>query len=338
MRPATSLLSLTLAALLPLASACSSTITGGEPGAEADAGPDFVPQADAGTCAEVRADLTRTVPTVLLLVDRSGSMDKSFGGDSRWNAVYKALLNGSGSLVSRLQNDVRFGLTTFTSSGGVCPRLNMVAPTVGNYGAIEGLFRNLGPDGETPTGESLALAAQQMSLVTEPGKKAIIIATDGEPDTCADPQGDGSAAARTASINAAVAAHANGVDVYVISVGAQVALDHLQRLANVGVGLPESGGGNAPYYPANSPDQLTAAFDQIVEGVQSCSFTLNGSIDPDQASGGVVTLDGTELPYGTSWTMSDPTTIELLGSACDALQLPGDHSVEAKFTCGFSVE
>jgi hypothetical protein len=72
--------------------------------------------------------------------------------------------------------------------------------------------------------------------------------------------------------------------------------------------------------------------------VRSCTFALEGRVDPAQAEYGLVTLDGVELAFGTEWHLSDEATLELLGEACAQVMEGGDHTVEAEFTCGSIVD
>lgn len=333
---------LLLLALLGPTTACSSTI-GGDPG---EAGPDggtggLGGDPDSGTCAQARVELTPTTPTVQLLVDRSGSMTRGFGNTNRWAAVYRTLMDDADGIVSRLEGEVRFGLTTYTAQNDVqpCPNLTNVEPALINRSAIDSMYRDLDPIEDTPTAPSLDATRELLLGVADQGPKIIVLATDGEPDTCEVPDPDGQPAARAASVAAAQAAHAAGIDVYVISVGGDVSEAHLQDVANAGVGLPVGGATNAPYYRALDPAQLVAAFDQIIDGVRSCSFTLNGTVNVDRAAEGTVTLDGDALEFGVGWRMIDGSTIELIGAACDAVLAGGEHVIEAEFACGsFDVE
>jgi hypothetical protein len=242
---------------------------------------------------------------------------------------------GAGGVVPQLDGDVRFGMTTYTSDNGgaSCPILNKVNPALKNFAAIDGLLAPLNPFEDTPTGASLQAMIPVMAAITDPGPKIIVLATDGEPDTCAVPDPDGQPAARAESVDAAKAAHAAGIETYVISVGAQVSQAHLQDMANAGVGLPVGGQDSAAYYQALDSAQLIAAFDSIIGGVRSCSFALDRTIDPSYADSGTVTLDGAVLQPGVDWQLlDDGQTLQLLGSACDTV-LDGDHSVTAEFTC-----
>jgi hypothetical protein len=166
----------------------------------------------------------------------------------------------------------------------------------------------------------------------EPGPKVIVLATDGEPDTCAVPNPQNG---QPESIQAAQNAYAQGIETHVISVGADVSLGHLQDMANAGSGLPIGGSQNAPYYLANNQQQLYDAFDTIINGVRSCVLTLNGEVDMERASEGKVFLDGSELGYEDpdGWRLNSASEIEILGSACDTIK-DGDHTLTADFPCG----
>jgi len=193
-----------------------------------------------------------------------------------------------------------------------------------------------GPLGDTPTGDSIDGVLPGLLAVNEPGAKVIVLATDGEPDTCEQPNPQNGQAE---AIAAAQAAFAADVSLYIIAVGADVSESHQQDMANAGLGLPLDGSqGDAPYYPANDQSALQDAFEEIINGVRSCILTINGSIDPAKADQGTITLDGVELLFNdpNGWQLNTPTEIELLGAACDAIQ-EGDHSVVGSFPCGAAI-
>lgn len=333
--------------------ACSTSVGGGDdddgegpghggPGGSGDGGSDEGGGSggdsggDGADCPGVEVSLSGVTPTVMLLVDRSGTMNRDFGNTDRWSAVFDTLMDGATGLVKRLDQQVRFGISLYSGRDGnsTCPILAGLPPALGNYGAILDLYRPLDPIEDTPTAPSLSAARATLAAVQDPGPKIIVLATDGEPDTCAVPDPDGLPEARADSVAAAQAAHAAGVDVYVISVGDEVSQAHLQDMANAGVGLPVGGAERAPFYQALDPGALVDAFDTIIGGVQSCTFALDGTVDLDRASEGTVTLDGTPLDFGTEWRLPDERTLELLGPACDTLLAGGQHQVKAEFECG----
>ncbi len=292
------------------------------------------PFPDDAVCADVNVLVNGLTPTVQLVIDQSGSMTDNFGGQDRWDAVYSTLME-QGGIVERLQNDVRFGLSLYTSfdgnSGPTCPILTGVPPALGNFSAIDAEYRPARPEEDTPTGEAIDAVVAQLREFTEPGPKIIILGTDGEPDSCAEPDpqnGQGIA------VQAAQRAFDAGIRTFVISVGDDVGAEHLQDMANAGVGLDPNGTENAEFYVALNADDLASAFDQIVGGVQGCVFTLQGEVDPAKGSQGLVKLDGEDLENGVDWILIDGKTFEIIGARCDELQDGNPHQVSAVFPCG----
>lgn len=322
----------------------------GDPGDTGDAGDaddgDQSGDADDGgddECPSVQVSLESVIPTVMLLLDRSGSMNDPFGAQSRWDALFDTVMDPDDGLVQGLQSQVRFGVALYTSddgttAGGVCPIIEEILPALDSYDAIFDLYEPLDPIEDTPTAESLARVQADLAAVTEPGPKIIVLATDGEPDTCTTPDPDGLPAARADSVAAAQASHDAGIDVFIISVGDDISQDHLQDVANAGVGLPIGGPDNAPFYQALNAGALSDAFNEIIGGVRSCTFLLDGEVDLDRADEGTVTLDGDPLVFGVDWQLSDPSTLEILGAACETLLAGGQHDVAAEFECGVVVD
>ena len=288
-------------------------------------------------CGNVTISFEPQIPTVILLIDQSGSMTEQFGGGNRWDVLYDTLMDPTTGIVKQLENQVRFGLALYTGDGGAnCPQLSQVSIALGNHAAIDAVYGPAGPLGDTPTGDSIDAILPQLLAVNEPGQKAIVLATDGEPDTCEQPNPQNGQAE---AIAAAQAAFAADVALYIIAVGSDVSLTHQQDMANAGLGLPLDGSmGNAPYYPATDQSALQAAFEDIINGVRSCILDINGSIDPEKADQGTVSLDGVELGYNdpNGWQLNSPTEIELLGAACDAIQ-EGEHTVTGSFPCGAAI-
>lgn len=290
----------------------------------------------AGFCSTLLAHFTPVVPTVVLVVDRSGSMRADYGGPSRWNALYTTLMDPTSGIVTRLADQVRFGLLLYSGHDGdpdgPCPTLHDVAPARDNVAAIDAVYGDMHPGEGTPTGAAVAAATPMVEAVAEPGPRLLILATDGLPDTCGDPADDSSAQARSAVLSAVETAHDADIDTYVIGVGPDISSEHLQEVANAGRGLAPGGPDNATYYRALDAAALVDAFQQIINGARGCVFELDDPVDPDLAQG-TVTLDGEPLVAGTDWHLRDGSTLELVGAACDAILAGGEHTVEATFTC-----
>jgi hypothetical protein len=282
-------------------------------------------------CALIDVILIPQTPSLILLVDQSGSMNEDFGGDTRWNVITDVLIDPNDGIVQQFDDGIRFGLTLYTSvngnlDGGECPLLIEVDPATDNFPAIEATMSVEAPIGDTPTGESLDLTWQKLDALDLPGREYIVLATDGEPDTCAEPNPSNG---QPQSVAAAEAAFAAGIETFVISVGADVSADHLQDVANAGQGVTD-----AEYYQALDQAALVDAFDDILAGVRSCELDLMSPIDDEIAMGCTVEVNGEIVGYGDAngWELNSSTEVELLGSACDALQ-QGTSSVQMECAC-----
>jgi hypothetical protein len=275
---------------------------------------------------------------VLLLVDQSGSMNAEFGTSDRWQTLRTALMTPTTGIVDALQAQVRFGLTLYSGRDGAapCPALTSVAPALNNFMPIDMAYPvpTTAIIDDTPTGESITAAAALLQAVTEPGPKVIVLATDGEPDTCGTPDPQ-TPEAKDMAVKAAQDAFAMGVFTYYISVGDDVSDAHATEMANVGQGYPRADNMQR-FYRANDQQALVDAFATIVEGVRTCSFQLNGTVKDGSENTGVVMLDGAVLPLDpvNGWRLSSPTTVEFVGQACETVKDKNDHKVTAEFPCG----
>jgi hypothetical protein len=161
---------------------------------------------DAGACQMKDYTFEPKIPTVVLLVDRSGSMFDCTStsnaepscadiNDTAWTKLKAGVL----PIVEQLQHEVRFGFATITGSnpqyGGTCPILSPVAPALDNYAAIASVYNGLAPGPnstqrgvkyETPTRMLLEMVGAQLAQDPSPGDKFVLFVTDGEPDYCGD--------------------------------------------------------------------------------------------------------------------------------------------------------
>jgi hypothetical protein len=320
--------------------------TGGDgDGGFADADDNPTPGSDAA-CPAVNAVLTPVTPTVLLLLDQSGSMTANFGGKSRYNAMKDALVGADG-VVKQLDGEVIFGASLYTShngtQGGTCPILDTVTPAIDNFAGINTLLTDNAPDGDTPTGESIQQAVTILNNVGQDpdapaSPKIIVLATDGEPDTCAVPNPQ---TGQSTSIAAAQASFTAGIRLFILSVGNEVGLGHQQDMANAGAGKKlDHSDGDAKFYTADNPGELKAAFDEIIGGVRECTFAISGSVDPNQAADGTVLLNGNELVFDdpNGWSLVDDKTMKLNGTACDDFLADSTATLSAQFPCGVIVD
>ncbi len=310
-------------------------------------------------CQSIQVTPTRSIPNVMFLVDQSGSMTSGFGGgENRWEAAHSAI----NSIVSDLDSIVRFALTTYTSRNGFqngrdCPRLPTKVDFDLNNASTFGTdsiypYSYPSADGEdTPTGDSIDALVSLIQANPPPpqGPTIMVLATDGEPDSCecadnwpnptdtsqnycegpptpTDP--------RIEAVDAAAAAHAAGIDVFVLWVG-QLSNDstrnHLQDVANAGVN------GTGTVWVGDNPANLSNAFRSIIADSISCEVQIDKPFgDVDKACNeGDVRLNGTPLTCPDDWQVKPGVSnvIELVGSACDEFK-SGESTFTAEFPCG----
>jgi len=124
------------------------------------------------------------VPTVMLVVDRSGTMFKDNGNP--WGILRDGVLE----VVQQMNSDVRFGLLAVTGEqqAGMCPLLDEVAPADHNYDAIAAKYQALmaPTKGESPGMRGLDRAAEILAADPTDGDKYVLFVTDGEQDFCDD--------------------------------------------------------------------------------------------------------------------------------------------------------
>ncbi|KYG04961.1 hypothetical protein BE21_43665 [Sorangium cellulosum] len=305
-----------------------------------------------GSCQQLDIAFEPQTPTVMIVVDRSGSMyDSGF-----WEPLKTAVLN----VVESLQAKVRFGFLTFT---GIAPdQCPLLAGTDGIAlnshadiaAAYEVASMRPGQKLETPTGMTFnETIIPDLLAFGEPGPKYILFVTDGEPDRCDDGP---SVCARDDVVGAVQSAYEQGIGTFVFGLGDGDFAEHLQDLANAGAGQPvrrpqnttqscftgagtyADVGGTAMYYtpdPTNA-NALENELNAAISGAKSCTFDLQGSIavDLDHASEGQVLIDGVPVPYDAQngWTMESPTQLVLVGDACEQLKA-ATQGISFNFPC-----
>jgi hypothetical protein len=200
----------------------------------------------------------------------------------------------------------------------------------------------------TPTGPALDWVYENMIADVTPdgdnGPQIVILATDGEPNSCdggggGGRRGGGPAANYQPSIAAVKKGTAKGVTTYVISLADATGTfhDHLQELANLG---NPAAGGAAQLYEPGSPAELSAALESLVGGAVGCDIALNGSLMAGSECAGTVTVNGARVTCNdpNGFKAVDPRHIRLQGSSCKLL-MDRNAVVEARFPCSsFSPE
>ncbi len=284
-----------------------------------------VSTADGGNCGITTAPLNKQPPDVLLVLDKTGSlldaMDSTSTcatGSTTCQQRWTTLVSGLNAVLTSPSTNVNWGLETFNSDGscGVDPPEVPITPGAAGANAVNAYIATIKPNGSTPTTLAITTAVTYLQTLTDPNPKYILLATDGEPNCLGGKSGGGGGGATDliGAEGAATAALNAGYKVYVLGVGPET--------TNL-TGLAQAGGTN-DYYPALTPDALTAALASIMGSVVSCSFGL-GKAPPVPTNVAVQFNNDSTLraPHDTShangWDYTTPasTTIQLYGTWCD---------------------
>jgi Mg-chelatase subunit ChlD len=300
-----------------------------------------------GTCGSATSTANRAPADILIVLDRSASMNLSIAEDctcggggrgggnpgggsgpcpsgvsctTRWSAVSSAVSTTVGADPS-----LNWGLMFFAAeSGGNCgvsttPQVAISATAASD---IQSRIGAATPGSYTPTTSAINAAALYLSTVPDDNNRAILLATDGEPN-CANGQGSTTSDLDN-TIKAIAGARASGYPVYVVGIGPS--LGNLSEMARAG--------GTGDYYPATSAEQLTQALAQISKIVSSCTF--NSKTAPPDPTQIYVYVDKNLINQdpANGWTFgSDATSFVLTGRYCDAILAGAQSQVQIIFGC-----
>lgn len=279
-----------------------------------------------GACVEFVDSVAPVPPSVLMLLDRSGSMMQTgFDADepdkSRWQALHEAL--GDVMIADDMDHFVEFGAKTFSTQGwgecGVSPQID-VPMLLDNSELLLELIP--GPledvNGGTPTLAALDAGLGMMRNYEAPGAKAVVLITDGSIG-CTDDQ---AATLEQITTELTLAREVDGIATYVVGISPS----YNSAKAQLGA-MAEAGGGADDYFEAGNAESLHAALEQVVADsyANSCHLDLGESpSDPDQVQ---VTAGDQDWPEVTDcgsedgWVWADAamTRMHLCNAACDAL-------------------
>lgn len=288
-------------------------------------------------CVDGELALLAARPVVMLVLDRSSSMNQRFPGTggSKWVGLRSALHQALPPWTSRIE----LGALFFPSTAGNACTLGAsvdLAPALENVPAVLAKLDAISPAGSTPTALALDRAAMALtSRRTAGSARAVVLATDGAPDcnaaltprTCACVSSSGACTANrclddTRTIDRLSAMAASGIPTWIIGLrGASDALfvSVLNRMADAG-GKPQVGG-TQRFYAAASEPEVELALTTIRQQVGRCRY-LTPSV-PDLGGSIELQLEDDFIPYdvtqteGWSWVDADNGELALHGQACD---------------------
>ncbi len=323
------------------------------------------PNPDANCGARSKTAM-KVAPDILILLDRSGSMNDDVnnqmcrpdggagaamgcGASSKWAQVAPAILQ----VVGDTEADVNWGLKFFpdnSSSGNTCAvsataavdvaSRNAAAITTAIMGATSTNGGVVGYNG-TPTRSAETGAVTYLQTLTDTGPKIILLATDGLP-TCpasgTGAAGDDSAAAPPA-VAAALAAGFKTFVVGISTTGGGAADATLSKMADAG-GLARTG--MPSYYPVSNTGDLAAAIRTLIGVAATCTF----QIGPNPSTDGTTGLDHIDVLGDGNAISRDPShangydyidstmqSIQVYGPLCDQIMSGAIKDVTVTFRC-----
>jgi von Willebrand factor type A domain-containing protein len=308
-------------------------------------------------CGQMNVPITPLPPDILIVQDRSGSMDDDgndrpcnnnnggCGSTSKWAQVTAAI----NAVVMQTQSTVNWGLKFFADSDNVCgvsPNTVAVAVAPNNATPIAAaITASTSANGgvlngsSTPTEQAVRAGITYLQSLTDTNPKYILLATDGLPNCVPNQRattGDNSAGAEAAVSDAKTA----GFPTFVVGIATDrdaMATDTLNTMAMDG-GEAQANAATA-YYSVADTATLEAALQTIVGITASCTISLSGAptgftnvaISANDSSGNTV-----EIPQDAQngWSYgSNMTTVVLNGTSCTNLQNGSYSNFQFYYAC-----
>jgi len=302
------------------------------------------------TCVVTNPMATNVPPDILIVFDRSGSMQEDLTGMSCGNAgcgatsKWTVATTTMSAFLPTVENAVNWGLKLFATPGRDSCAVSTTAevtPHAANATMITTLLAapNSAPGSSTPTTLAIRNAANYLKTVPDPNPKFILLVTDGIPTCgkamCAAGVNVGTGSTMQCDDANAIAmvktVHDEGYPTFVLGVGTSGSPGDgtLSQMA-VNGGYPRSG--TPSYYPIDQAADLTAAFQAITGMVGKCSFAVMPPLKTGQ-SVTEVDADGTALAPGDYIITGGGGGVQLLGQKCDDFTSGTIKNISVQVSC-----
>ena len=308
------------------------------------------------TCGQSSVPVMPEPPDILIIQDKSGSMNEDDNGKSCGNAGCGAtskwthLTTALSAVVQATDMTVNWGLKYFSDNnacGASAAPAVAVAPMSG--AAVTNSIRGTQPGGNTPTRDAITTGAAYLATLKDTNPKFLLLATDGLPNCptgCASMSNPNNSCTMTdnpsedAAAEAAIMmAAAQGYQTFVIGIGNVATAQNTLNQFAINGGQAQTGAATS-YYAATDEASLEAALNKIVGVVASCTIPLTGvpanltnvAVSVDDAAG-----NPTKVPEDATngWTYTDATNtaIQLHGMYCDSVKGGTYTNVKFVYSC-----
>jgi hypothetical protein len=282
-------------------------------------------------CGEMAFDLKRAPADLLVLLDRSASMNDMITGvvGTKWTNVTSAI----NDTLMATDATLGWGLKIFPSPGGcMVPDGAEVGIAPHNFTPVSTAIQPLVPNGQTPTAAAIAKSVDYLKTLTTSTVKYIVLATDGEPN-CGNGFG-GRISDGAGAIAAVQAAATAGFHTFVVGIATGAAEElTLNGMAMAGL---EPRMGDPKYYPVASRADLVSTLGLITGVITNCIFPLDKA--PPSMNDVTVKVAGTAVPRDTThmngWDLgAGGKSVQVYGATCDALKANAAAKVEIVYGC-----
>ncbi|HEX3855003.1 MAG TPA: vWA domain-containing protein, partial [Polyangiaceae bacterium] len=199
--------------------------TNGDPSMDSDSG------IIGDQCANQSFDLQRKPAEVLIVLDRSASMeDPPDGAPSGTGSKWSLVVPGVNQVVMATDSSVSWGLKVFPEgdgsecvAGSVTSMIPVPIAPMNASAVTAAVTATTAAGNGTPTGDAINAATAYLKTLSDPNPKFILLATDGEP-SCNGTSKD-TTGARTQAVQAVTDAATAGFKTFVIGIATDKASD-----------------------------------------------------------------------------------------------------------------
>jgi len=308
----------------------------------------FITPGEEGECGIVEISLNNEPPEVMLVLDRSGSMQRTTEGDQGTPSKWAQTADALASVLDRTSDDVGWGLQMYPTcqaeGGGLaceptpCTVSGLdMSPDFGQASSVLEIVNGNAPvldTGATPTASAVDAARALLEARDTDNPKFILLATDGTPNCRDFPGGTtgGGSEDPEGAISAIERSYQAGISVFVVGIATVGSNSHntLNDMAEAG---GESLSGETKYFPVSNQAQLEETLTGIAGQVQDCTFQLRNR--PPQPHSVAVDIGGQRLG-DNDWVFGPGNrSIVVRGDWCEDIK-KGDLDKEKariSFTC-----